>query len=141
MRKPNLLLPALLLCMLGPLSAYAVAQAADSDSSNKSDAVSHTKQIYGNDCAVCHGTTGAGITYLAADMKVTLDDWTDPTFLTGKSDKQLFDIIRNGRKKMPAEIEDRASNEDVHRLIVYIRSMSKPQPVPPVTASPSAGRN
>ncbi len=58
-------------------------------------------------------------------MGVTLADWTDPKSLSGKSDKELFDMIRNGKDKMPPEGDGRAKDADVQNLIVYIRSFGK----------------
>jgi hypothetical protein len=40
-------------------------------------------------------------------------------------DQTLFNAIRNGKDKMPAETEGRASNNDVRDLIHYIRGMSR----------------
>jgi hypothetical protein len=63
-------------------------------------------------------------------MKLTISDWTDPKSLAAKSDKELFDTIRNGKDKMPAEAEGRAKDEEVWALIHYLRAMAKDQPAP-----------
>jgi cytochrome c5 len=83
------------------------------------------KKTYGYDCALCHGATGDGKTDLAKDMKLTMSDWTDPKALAGKSDGDLFDIIRKGKDKMPPEESNRAKDDDVWNLVIYVRSMSK----------------
>ena len=83
------------------------------------------KTIYTNDCSMCHGDKGDGKTSLASDMSLTLDDWTSPTALANKSDKDLFDQIRNGKDKMPPEDATRAKDDDVWNLVTYIRGMSK----------------
>jgi mono/diheme cytochrome c family protein len=85
------------------------------------------KKIFAVDCAVCHGANGNGKTDLATDMQLTLADWTDPKSLEGKSDQELFDAIRNGKGKMPAEDAGRAKNDEVWNLIIYVRSFSKGQ--------------
>jgi len=54
-----------------------------------------------------------------------LGDWTDPKTLANKTDQELFNAIRNGKDKMPAEGEGRAKDDDVRNLIIYIRNMSK----------------
>jgi hypothetical protein len=64
-------------------------------------------------------------------MQLKLDDWTNPSSLTGKTDEDLFRIIRNGKDKMPAEAEGRAKDDDVWNMIVYIRGMSRNQPAAP----------
>ena len=90
------------------------------------------KGIYGIDCAVCHGDNGNGKTDVATSMSLTLADWTDPKTVSGKEDWELFNIIRNGRgTTMPSEPEGRATDTEVWNLIIYIRSLSKPQPPEP----------
>ena len=86
------------------------------------------KKLYAMDCAICHGDNGNGKTDLAKDMQLTLLDWTDPKALATKSDQELFDAIRKGKSKMPAEDAGRAKNDDVWNLIIYIRGLSKGQP-------------
>jgi len=87
------------------------------------------KQLYGFDCAMCHGANGNGKTDLANDMQLKLSDWTDPKTLAGRSDKELFDIIRQGKDKMPPEAEGRAKNDEVWNLVIYIRALAaKEQP-------------
>ena len=80
------------------------------------------------DCALCHGASGDGKTDVAKDMDLTLADWTDAKTLSGRLDQELFNIIRNGKGKMPAEDKSRATDDEVKNLIVYIRGMAKEQP-------------
>jgi mono/diheme cytochrome c family protein len=89
------------------------------------------KAIYMRDCALCHGDNGNGKTDLATSMEMTLDDWTNPASLAGKEDWQLFQVIRKGKDKMPDEDPGRATDNEVWNLIIYIRSFSKGQPMPP----------
>jgi mono/diheme cytochrome c family protein len=100
------------------------------------------KDIYKMDCAICHGDNGNGKTDVATSLGVTLLDYTDPKSLSDKSDKDIFDMIRNGKDKMPPEDASRAKDADVHALVAYLRSMSKgqtaaastpPAPKPPGT--------
>jgi mono/diheme cytochrome c family protein len=92
------------------------------------------KRLYSQDCAMCHGDNGNGKTDLAKDMSMTLGDWTDPKTLANTPDSDMFNAIRNGKGKMPAEAEGRAGNNEVWHLILYIRSMSKSQPAAPAAA-------
>jgi mono/diheme cytochrome c family protein len=145
MLKPFLLISAfILLPAITPAPAAAPpAGATGQDSATpkpSAAALDKAKKTYGVDCAVCHGDNGNGKTDLAKDMSLTLIDWTDPASLAGRSDKQLFDIIRNGKDKMPAEAEGRASDNDVRALIFYIRNFSKGQTSPAGTA-PAAPSN
>jgi cytochrome c5 len=96
------------------------------------------KKLYQMDCALCHGDNGDGKTDVAKSMELTLTDWTDPKSLTSKSDQDLFNVIRNGKDKMPAEGDGRAPNDVVWNLVIYIRNMSKGHPAATPAATPSA---
>jgi cytochrome c5 len=85
----------------------------------------HAKKVYGYDCEMCHGATGDGKTDLAKDMGTALTDWTDPAVLAAKSDGDLFDLIKNGKGKMPGEDGSRVKPDDVWNLVVYIRGLAK----------------
>jgi mono/diheme cytochrome c family protein len=92
------------------------------------------KELYGQDCAICHGETGNGKTDLAKDMGLKLDDWSDPKTLDARSDGDLFNVIRNGKDKMPPEASGRAKDDEVWNLVIYIRNLPKQQPA----AAPAA---
>src|SRR5579871_4296510 len=101
------------------------------------DRLAHAKSIYQIDCALCHGDNGNGKTDLATSMSLTLSDWTDPKSLEGKSDADLFKIIREGKDKMPPEDAGRAKDDDIKNLVVYIRTFSKGQPAAPAATAPA----
>jgi cytochrome c oxidase cbb3-type subunit 3 len=109
----------------GPRPPSQDAEAQSAAPAQSAAGLSKAKKLYAVDCAVCHGDNGDGKTDLAKSLGVTLADWTDPKSLSGKSDKELFDMIRNGKDKMPPEAEGRAKDDDVRNLIVYIRSFGK----------------
>ena len=88
------------------------------------DSQARAKKVYTIDCEMCHGTSGDGKTDLAKDMKLTLLDWTDAKALAGKSDGDLFDIIKNGKGQMPPE-DGRAKTDEMWNLVIYIRHMAK----------------
>jgi mono/diheme cytochrome c family protein len=137
MLKPLLFASAV---VLFGVTAWSATGSAAQDESKKNPAKTtekseaRAKAIYAQDCAICHGETGDGKTDLAKDMQLKLDDWTDPKALADKQDGDLFKVIRNGKDKMPPEAEGRAKDDEVRNLILYIRGMSKQQPV----AAPSA---
>lgn len=83
------------------------------------------KEIYRRDCQVCHGANGDGKTDILRDRDLNLPDWTDSTSLDGHADQQLFNVIRFGRGKMPAESAGRADDGEVRGLIQYIRTMAR----------------
>jgi len=126
MLKPFLLVAAIAFTLEAAPIIAGGPQPPSQDSSAKAAAgLEKAKKLYAVDCAVCHGDTGDGKTDLAKSLGVTLADWTDPKSLSGKSDKELFDAIRNGKDKMPPEGDGRAKDADVQNLIVYIRSFGK----------------
>jgi mono/diheme cytochrome c family protein len=92
----------------------------------KPTAESHAKgkKLYGYDCAMCHGKDGDGKGDMAADMK-NMPDFTHQDALKGRTDGELFYIIRNGKgEDMPPE-GDRAKDEDVWNMVNYVRSFAK----------------
>ena len=89
------------------------------------EVMAKAKKVYGYECEMCHGATGDGKTDLAKDMKMTLTDLTDPKTLTGKTDAQLFDLIKNGKGTMAAE-GNRMKTDDIWAVVLYIRAMAKP---------------
>lgn len=91
------------------------------------------KQLYSIDCALCHGDNGNGKTDVATSMGLTLSDFTDPKTLNGRLDGELFNIIRNGKDKMPGEDKARANDAEVWNLIIYVRKMA-----PAMAAAPAA---
>ena len=160
MFNPYLLLSAVLLLVLGPvttpppvLQATAPAAASAKKTAKSSpeatekakeaaekakEAMDKAKKVYAVDCALCHGEKGDGKTDLAKDMQLSLGDWTDPKTLANVADKDMFNAIRNGKGKMPAEAEARATNDELNNVIAYIRSMSKAQSaVPEAPAAPT----
>jgi cytochrome c5 len=93
------------------------------------------KGLYQIDCSMCHGDIGDGKTDLATSMSLALDDWSDPKTLAGKQDGELFNIIRNGKDKMPPEADGRANDTEVWNMIIYIRSFSKAAASKPAAAA------
>lgn len=76
--------------------------------------------IYTNNCAVCHGTTGAG------DGPVIPKFPNPPSYLTDAAkalpDGTMFHVITLGRNNMAA-YASQVSAEDRWKVILYIRSL------------------
>jgi mono/diheme cytochrome c family protein len=89
------------------------------------DSLAKAKKTYGYDCSMCHGANGNGKTDLAKDMQLTLTDWGDPKALDGKTDGDLFQVIRSGKGKMPPEDASRAKDDDIWNLVSYVRNIAK----------------
>jgi len=151
MLKPFLMIPALFLLPVfvqqtpstppaPPAGQQAAAPAAVPDEwVNKANPVKPTpesqaraKQIYGWDCAMCHGDNGNGKGDVAAEQKLTMRDFRDPGSLSKLSDGEMYYIIHEGRGQMPAE-GPRAKPDEVWNLVIYLRKMSGTQA--PATAT------
>jgi len=133
MPKPLLLLPAVVLIAIGAASYSSPAPqegtaAKGSKPATGNQTMARAKEIYNFDCAICHGPNGNGKTDLAKDMQLSLTDFSDPKTFEGKTDDQLFDFIRKGKDKMPAEEPGRAKNDELKALVQYLRTFSKDQP-------------
>lgn len=81
------------------------------------------KYVFTNNCAVCHGTTGAG------DGTIIPKFPNPPSFKTDTSraltDGERFHIITRGRNNMAA-YESQVSAEDRWKVILYIRQLQAP---------------
>jgi len=140
MLKPLLLVSAVVLLGItassatGPLSQDTAQPPAPGASGPKNPvrpterSQARAKEIYNVDCAICHNANGDGKTDLASGMELKLGDMSDPKTLAGKSDGELFSLIRNGKDKMPAEAVGRAKDDELWNLVIYIRGLSKNQP-------------
>lgn len=84
------------------------------------------KQIYGWDCAMCHGDNGDGKGDVAAEQKLTMRAFRDPASLKALTDGEMFYIIHEGRGQMPSE-GPRAKTDEVWNLVIYLRRMSNTQ--------------
>jgi mono/diheme cytochrome c family protein len=90
-----------------------------------SDSHARGKKLYGYDCEMCHGKNGDGKGDMASDYKNGVTDFTKPESLKGRSDGDLFYIIRNGKgQDMPPE-GDRAKDDDIWHMVNYIRAFAK----------------
>ena len=79
--------------------------------------------IFKRNCTMCHGPDGKGI----AAMKTP--DFTDPKVQASLTDKEMLDIITNGKKgtAMPAW-RDKLSQEDIRAVQAYVRSLASAKP-------------
>jgi len=88
------------------------------------ESLARGKRQYGFDCAMCHGKNGDGSGDVAADMKLKMHNQIDPATLSGRSDGELFYIIKNGKDQMPPE-GNRVKDETVWDMVNYVRTFSK----------------
>jgi len=88
------------------------------------ESLARAKKWWTLDCAMCHGANGDGKGSLAADMKLKLADFSDPSSLKDRTDGEIFYIIKNGHEDMPPE-GNRIKPEENWDLVNYVRSLSK----------------
>jgi mono/diheme cytochrome c family protein len=100
------------------------------------EALARAKKMYGYDCALCHGAEGSGNGDVAAQMKLTLTNLTNPATLKDKTDAQLFALIRDGKGQMPAE-GDRSKDEGLWSMVAYVRSLSSGNKAASPTPAPA----
>jgi mono/diheme cytochrome c family protein len=89
-----------------------------------SEGLAEARKLFGYNCAMCHGKTGDGKGDLAADMKLELRDWRDPSSLEKITDGELFWIVSNGKGKMPGE-GDRTAEKVRWNFVNLVRSFAK----------------
>ncbi|MGH9689722.1 MAG: c-type cytochrome [Candidatus Acidiferrales bacterium] len=77
-----------------------------------------------SDCAICHGKDGDGKGVLAKDISMNTHDWRDATSLVSFTDGDLFNILANGKGRMPG-YGKKESPDQMWKLIDYIRSLGK----------------
>jgi len=88
------------------------------------DSLAAGKKTYGVDCAMCHGSGGAGDGDLAGSMSLTMKDLRDPATVKEMSDKEMYELIDKGKGKMLGE-EGRLKPEQVWNVVNYVRSLAK----------------
>ena len=91
------------------------------------ESLARGKKQYGYDCAMCHGKNGDGKGEVATDMKLRMNDETNPDLLKGRTDGELFYIIQKGKDQMPPE-GTRVKDETIWDMVNYIRSLAKKPP-------------
>jgi mono/diheme cytochrome c family protein len=88
------------------------------------------KKQYGYDCAMCHGKNGDGKGDVAIDMKLAMNDETNPSVLKDRTDGELFYIIQKGKDQMPPE-GTRVKDDAVWDMVNYVRALAKKTAVAP----------
>lgn len=80
-------------------------------------------KIYLKACWVCHGDNGIGNGPQSKDIKTKVADFNDP-IVKGRSDGALFWWIHVGGNDMEP-FKDVLTDEEIWKLVVYIRSVQK----------------
>jgi mono/diheme cytochrome c family protein len=85
------------------------------------------KQVYGYDCSMCHGQMGHGVTSLNKNSTGDVPDLDDSASVAQVTDKDLYEIILNGKGKMPGE-KGRLKSDEVWSLVTYVRELGTKRP-------------
>lgn len=82
------------------------------------------KQQYVRLCGPCHGESGRGNGPAAVGLNPRPRDFTDPSFLAERADKDLIAVIGDGKGAMPA-FKAQLSRQQIAQLVAYIREFGK----------------
>ena len=80
-----------------------------------------TETTYNAKCAMCHGKDGLGET--PAGKKMGVRSFKAPE-VTKQSDKELTDVITNGKNKMP-KYGEKLKAEEINELVKYVHTLQK----------------
>ena len=83
------------------------------------------KQLYMKHCRSCHGNTGEGDGPKARNLEYDAGDLSDPAWLDGVTDGELYYMSIIGRDEMPNYESKIADEEERWALINYVRSFRK----------------
>ena len=106
------------------------------------ESLARAKKQYGYDCLMCHGKTGDGKGDVATDMKLKMNDESNPALLKDRTDGELFYIIQKGKDQMPPE-GNRVKDETIWDMVNYVRAFAKkgeaatPAPAPAEEKAPN----
>ena len=76
--------------------------------------------VFKNSCSMCHGADGKGFAALKTP------DFTSPKWQASMTDKQMREVIKNGKKGTAmAAFGDKLSEDQTTAVIAYIRSLKK----------------
>lgn len=81
-------------------------------------------------CVQCHGSQGNGKGVNIRDMSVQPRDHTDAKAMSGRSDAQLFKVIKEGGSSISKSIlmpswEGTFSDEEINDLVQHLRGLCK----------------
>jgi mono/diheme cytochrome c family protein len=81
------------------------------------------RKLYSSQCALCHGAKGDGKGDLAADMKLTVPDFTTAEWKKKRTDGELFYIMSIGHGSMPGQGERLREAQRWH-LVNFLRTLA-----------------
>jgi mono/diheme cytochrome c family protein len=88
------------------------------------DLVDRGEDIWVARCEPCHGRAGRPGETLPPGVQSRPRDLSDPAFQRGVGDGELADLVRHGRRGMPAIPALTRSDDDVRALVAWVRVLS-----------------
>jgi cytochrome c oxidase cbb3-type subunit III len=81
-------------------------------------------------CTQCHGVDGNGKGVNIRDMSVQPRDHTDAKAMSGRSDEQLFKVIKEGGPSIDKSVlmppwGDTFSDDEIRDLVAHLRTLCK----------------
>lgn len=112
--KPSLFLSTALLTIVALMSSTALA--------------SNAEDNYKHFCWQCHGMTGNGMGLNVQDMSVQPRDHTSAKAMRGRSDADLFKVIKEGGLSIDKSVlmppwKDSLSDDEITDLVKYLREL------------------
>ena len=88
------------------------------------------RRVYISICAYCHGVDADGFGINASTLDVPPRDHTDATYMTSRTNEQLFAVIKyggalQGKSALMPPWGGRLSDREIAALVAYLRSLSK----------------
>ncbi len=85
--------------------------------------------VYGQFCAICHGTGGKGDGATAASLDPKPADHTDANYMGSLSDEQLYRVIQKGgaatgKSPLMAAWGGVLTDDQIRDLVAYLRRLS-----------------
>jgi mono/diheme cytochrome c family protein len=101
-----------------PLSA----RSSEPEAPPKSSGAASAPKLFGQYCARCHGADGAGSTPMGEALSAP--DFTDSGWQKGKSQREMTNVVTNGKEGMPA-FRKKLTRQQISSLVVYVRQFGK----------------
>jgi len=81
-------------------------------------------------CMQCHGMEGNGMGANIRDMSVQPRDHTDAKSMGGRTDEELFKVIKEGglainKSALMPPWEDTFTDQEINDLVIYLRKLCK----------------
>ena len=100
--------------------------------------IARGQAIWGENCAACHGDSGAGDGPEAIANNWQIANLSDPAFSAGQSLDAWHDVTVAGRGAMPA-FQDKLPDADIWAVLDYARTFSF-QPLTAPAVPPGTGK-